>query len=655
MLAVLAGWPAARCARSRAGPGADPARARRRRSCSASALVTKDMTAVVHRRAAGARRAVAAHRCRWATVRRTLAVVPVPYVIYLAVSRSPAAAATGSTAKVGGVLRMLGVDQETGFNAAPGANLIGPADRAAHPLRHELRAAGLGLFAGSPPRSQPSPPAGWSGWSRPTTGLARRLLASSAAPRRSSSATTSWSPGSSPPARGGAGPRGSPPARRRRSRRSARLRRHGGGAGHPAPGRPPTTASCRRAPTLDDPARRQPGGGHRRHRGVRVLPHDRLGRMGVAARRWQTTARSTCSPGAAGSASGTATPRPSCCTGSRRTPRRCSRSTGPTNGTPSLAARPGGALDAAVAAGVTLPAGAGGMPVTCAGLGGAWPRRRRCSLPHAACARPAEPASAQPGSPSVSWARSCAADRVGGSSRPGCGRRAGVAWSRFEPAPEQFDHGLHRRGARPASPGAGRGPRRRAHPGFQYPPAWVRDLPDAGTAPERRGDPRRRCRNSSSAPTVRGAASAYLGPVRRRVSDRLDGVASRRCGSGRARRASSAIPGDRSSARRATASGRSTTPRSDRRRAGRRDAAVTRCRAGCPASATGGAPVTPEQAVAWFGWYADSPVDTVVWQIGAAARAGLPRRRARAASPGGGPARRPAAAVDGAARRPRRP
>ena len=111
------------------------------------ALVTKDMTAVatvLPLVLAGLWRRTAP----WETVRRTLMVVPVPYLAYLAVVAVSGLLPDWWAEKVGGVLRMIGVNQETGFNAAPGADLTARLIDMVTRFGTSYVLLGLGLFAG---------------------------------------------------------------------------------------------------------------------------------------------------------------------------------------------------------------------------------------------------------------------------------------------------------------------------------------------------------------------------------------------------------------------------------------------------------------------------------------------------------------------------
>ena len=147
MLAVLAGWTLMLAALDRA-PG--PARTRYELGAGVAfgvALVTKDMAAiatVLPLVLAGLwRRTVP-----WWSVRRTLTVVPVPYLAYLAVVALSGLLPDWWAEKVGGVLRMVGVNQETGFNAAPGADLTARLIEMLTRFGTSYVLLGLGLFAG---------------------------------------------------------------------------------------------------------------------------------------------------------------------------------------------------------------------------------------------------------------------------------------------------------------------------------------------------------------------------------------------------------------------------------------------------------------------------------------------------------------------------
>ena len=141
---------------------------RTRRSLTAGLLfglaqVTKDMTAVstiVPLLLAGWWR----RKCTlpWPTVRRVLLAFPVPYLAYLAVVATNGLLPAWFDAKVGGVLRLVGVDQETGLDAVPGADLTGRLIQMLSRFGTSYVLLGLGLFAASPPRSRPWPPAAWS-------------------------------------------------------------------------------------------------------------------------------------------------------------------------------------------------------------------------------------------------------------------------------------------------------------------------------------------------------------------------------------------------------------------------------------------------------------------------------------------------------------
>ena len=106
---------------------------------------------------------------------------------------------------------------------------------------------------------------------------------------------------------------------------------------------------------------------------------------------------------------------------------------------------------------------------------------------------------------------SCDADRVTALARAGVQLvEVGVDWSRFEPAPQQFDQGyiddLRARLARCADAGLGVV----LTPGFQYAPSWVVDLAD-GTYLDQYGNASpAQVPNYVFSATVRDAAQRYL-------------------------------------------------------------------------------------------------------------------------------------------------
>jgi 4-amino-4-deoxy-L-arabinose transferase-like glycosyltransferase len=121
-LGVLTGWLLVLRALDR-----DPGPERTRRELAAAlvfgiALLGKDMTAVFTVLPLAA--AVLWRRTLpWSTVRRMLPVVAVPYLGYLGLIAVAGLAPDFAAQKLTGVLRMAGAVQETGFNAAPGADL----------------------------------------------------------------------------------------------------------------------------------------------------------------------------------------------------------------------------------------------------------------------------------------------------------------------------------------------------------------------------------------------------------------------------------------------------------------------------------------------------------------------------------------------------
>jgi 4-amino-4-deoxy-L-arabinose transferase-like glycosyltransferase len=153
---VLAGWAVLLAALQR-----EPGPARTRSELVAGllfglALVTKDMTAV-----ATAVPLVLAGLWRrtlsWHTVRRSLAALPVPYLGYLAVVTVSGLLPDWWAEKVGGLLRMVGVHQETGFNASPGADLTARLVEMVTRFGTSYVLLGLGLFAGVAAAFSPVP------------------------------------------------------------------------------------------------------------------------------------------------------------------------------------------------------------------------------------------------------------------------------------------------------------------------------------------------------------------------------------------------------------------------------------------------------------------------------------------------------------------
>ena len=100
----------------------------------------------------------------------------------------------------------------------------------------------------------------------------------------------------------------------------SRLRRRGGGARHPRRGHHGRRFPAGERLDADEPPRRRQGGGHEQHRGVGVRPGPALRDLGLAARPGRQRGVVRPDPEPADAASGTATPSRSCCPGSRRTP-----------------------------------------------------------------------------------------------------------------------------------------------------------------------------------------------------------------------------------------------------------------------------------------------------------------------------------------------
>lgn len=146
MLWVLAGWVVLLVRREPDAPAGT------RRAVAAGlllglGLVTKDLTlfaSAVPLVLAGCWR----RTLPWPTVRRVLAAIPVPYLGYLAVVTGAGLLPALLGEKLGGVLRLVGVDQQTGFNATPAASLAGRLVEMVTRFGTSYVLLGLGLFAG---------------------------------------------------------------------------------------------------------------------------------------------------------------------------------------------------------------------------------------------------------------------------------------------------------------------------------------------------------------------------------------------------------------------------------------------------------------------------------------------------------------------------
>ena len=222
---------------------------------------------------------------------------------------------------------------------------------------------------------------------------------------------------------------------------------------------------------------------------------------------------------------------------------------------------------------------------------------------------PAEP---QPGLTFGVLGGSCDADRVGALQQAGVRFvEVGVRWSRFEPAPEQFDQAyidaLRARLARCTDAGLGVV----LTPGFQYAPAWVRDLPDGRYRDQNGAANPAKVPNYVFSATVRGAAERYLD--RFAAEFPLDGFAAVRIGTSEA--------------------GELGYPGMQLGTEGNRfwafdDAALSGdgLPVGMPPNPMPGwkpgertwqgRPIDAAAVRSWFDWYAGSAVRTTVWQIG---------------------------------------
>src|SRR5918994_1546622 len=124
------------------------------------------------------------------------------------------------------------------------------------------------------------------------------------------------------------------------------------------------------------------------------------------------------------------------------------------------------------------------------------------------------------------------ADVLRGCRRGPGGGGVGGRWARLEPAPEQFDQAyidaLGARLARCTDAGLGVV----LTPGFQYAPAWVRDLPDGRYRDQNGAANPAKVPNYVFSATVRGAAERYLD--RFAAEFPLDGFAAVRIGTSEA-------------------------------------------------------------------------------------------------------------------------
>ncbi len=207
---------------------------------------------------------------------------------------------------------------------------------------------------------------------------------------------------------------------------------------------------------------------------------------------------------------------------------------------------------------------------------------------------------------------SCDADRVTALRQAGVRLvEVGVEWSRFEPAPQQFDQAyiddLRARFARCAAAGLGVV----LTPGFQYAPDWVVELPD-GTYLDQYGNSNpARAPNYVFSATVRDAVERYLD--RFSAEFPLDGFAAIRVGTSEAGELGfpggelgtegngfwafddAALSGD------GLAAGMQPNPMPGWK----------------PGDRTWhGRPLDAAAIRSWFDWYADAAARTTIWQIG---------------------------------------
>ena len=257
-----------------------------------------------------------------------------------------------------------------------------------------------------------------------------------------------------------------------------------------------------------------------------------------------------------------------------------------------------------------------------------------------ACSPPADPAPMAFGVLNAA----CTAERIAAE------RAAGVtvvelplAWDRYEPEPGQVDPAYVAEVHRKIDTCRAAGMRIVLGPGLQYPPDWVRALPDAVLRGSAGNLPAHGGLDLVFNAAVRDAASSYLGHLASDLSlaSAVSGVTAMRIGvSGTGELA---YPGPDAAGSAESAAGEpvvaepgsagedpdvadpglsahewwafGAAPRPVRASpTGRRSSPL-------PGWVPGqrewrGAPVTPEQADAWLGWYTTSLIDTVAWQVG---------------------------------------
>ena len=211
----------------------------------------------------------------------------------------------------------------------------------------------------------------------------------------------------------------------------------------------------------------------------------------------------------------------------------------------------------------------------------------------------------------------CTADRVAAEQRAGVTVvELPLAWDRYEPAPGQVDAAYLDEVREKIAICSDAGMRIVLGPGLQYPPAWVRDRPDALLRGSAGGSAAEGGLDLVFNAEVRSAASAYLG----RLAADLDldgggsGITAVRVGVSGTGELAYPGPADGGTESEYWAFG--AAPQTG---AGLADGAtMTPLPGWLPGqSEWRGAPVTSSgQADAWLAWYAGSLVDTVVWQIG---------------------------------------
>lgn len=210
----------------------------------------------------------------------------------------------------------------------------------------------------------------------------------------------------------------------------------------------------------------------------------------------------------------------------------------------------------------------------------------------------------------------CTADRVAEEQQAGVTVvELPLAWDRYEPASGQVDSAYLDEVREKIAVCRDAGMRIVLGPGLQYPPAWVRDLPDALLRGSSGGSAADGGLDLVFNAEVRSAASAYLGQLAADLD--LDGdssgITAVRVGVSGTGELAYPGPADGGGEGEYWAFGAAAQTG-----AGLADgASVSPLPGWVPGQGEWrGAPVTSQQVDAWLAWYSGSLVDTVVWQVG---------------------------------------